>query len=96
MKPFWEITDEEVAACLEATTWHPAIVEYFRGGGCSTAFVPAAACRSRWSRLNLVGGLGPALQIAEGWTVDLPDEVHDALDQRTEPTWPTTWFVPRT
>ncbi len=96
MKPFWEITDEEVAACLKSTTWHPSITEYFPGGGWSTRYrtrggMPATICR-----INLVRGLGPALQIAEGVTVALPDQVHDILDERTNPTWPTTWFVPRT
>lgn len=96
MKPFWEITDAEVKKCLSATTWHPSITEYFRGGGWSTRFpkgtrgnMPVTMCR-----INLFKGLGPALQIAEGWTVQLPQKVHDALDQRTNPTWPTTWFAP--
>jgi L-fucose isomerase len=96
MKPFWEITDDEVRKCLDATTWHPSITEYFPGGGWSTRYrtrggMPATICR-----INLVKGLGPVLQIAEGETVELPEEVHAALDERTNPTWPTTWFVPRT
>jgi L-fucose isomerase len=96
MKPFWEITDDEVQKCLDATTWHPSITEYFPGGGWSTRYrtrggMPATICR-----INLVKGLGPVLQIAEGETIELPDAVHDALDERTNPTWPTTWFVPRT
>lgn len=96
MKPFWEISDEEVSKCLGATTWHPSITEYFPGGGWSTRYrtrggMPATICR-----LNLVKGLGPVLQIAEGETVELPEAVHNALDERTNPTWPTTWFVPRT
>lgn len=96
MKPFWEISDEEVTRCLRATTWHPSITEYFPGGGWSTRYrtrggMPATICR-----LNLVRGLGPALQIAEGETIALPDGVHATLDERTNPTWPTTWFVPRT
>lgn len=96
MKPFWEISDAEVDNCLRATTWHPSMVEYFRGGGYSTRFktkgdMPVTICR-----LNLVHGLGPALQLAEGWTIELPEKVHDTLDARTNPTWPTTWFVPRT
>jgi L-fucose isomerase len=94
MKPFWEITDAEVDKCLKATTWHPSITEYFPGGGLSTRFRTRGGMPATMIRLNLVGGLGPALQIAEGHTVDLPDEVHDALDQRTNPTWPTTWFAP--
>ena len=83
-------------ACLDATTWHAATVEYFRGGGWSTHFRTRGGMPVTMSRINLVKGLGPVLQIAEGYTVDLPSEVHVALDQRTDPTWPTTWFVPRT
>ncbi|MBN1993135.1 MAG: L-fucose isomerase [Anaerolineae bacterium] len=94
MKPFWEITPAEVAKCLEATTWHTSMVEYFRGGGWSTRFLTRGGMPVTMCRLNLVKGLGPALQIAEGYTVDLPPEVHDVLDQRTNPTWPTTWFAP--
>jgi L-fucose isomerase len=94
MKPFWEITDTEVEKCLKATTWHPSVTEYFPGGGLSTRFRTRGGMPATMIRLNLVGGLGPALQIAEGHTVDLPDDIHDALDQRTNPTWPTTWFTP--
>lgn len=94
MKPFWEITDDEVEKCLNATTWHPSITEYFPGGGLSTRFRTRGGMPATMIRLNLVGGLGPALQIAEGHTVDLPDEVHEALDDRTNPSWPTTWFSP--
>ena len=94
MKPFWEITDAEVEKCLKATTWHPSITEYFPGGGLSTRYRTRGGMPATMIRLNLVGGLGPALQVAEGYTVDLPDDVHDALDQRTNPTWPTTWFAP--
>ena len=94
MKPFWEITDAEVEKCLKATTWHPSITEYFPGGGLSTRYHTRGGMPATMIRLNLVGGLGPALQVAEGYTVDLPDDVHDALDQRTNPTWPTTWFAP--
>ncbi len=95
MKPFWEITDAETEACLKATTWHPSITEYFPGGGWSTRYRTRGGMKSTMIRLNLVAGLGPALQIAEGDTIELPNEIHDALDQRTNPTWPTTWFVPR-
>jgi len=94
MKPFWEITDEEVSASLKATTWHPSINEYFPGGGMSTRFKTKGGMPATMSRINLVDGLGPALQIAEGYTVELPEAVHDVLDQRTDPTWPTTWFAP--
>ena len=95
MKPFWEITPEEVTACLEATTWCPAVTEYFRGGGYSSQFLTVGGMPMTMSRLNLVAGLGPVLQIAEGWTVDLPEKVREALNERTNPTWPTHWFVPR-
>ena len=94
MKPFWEITKIDMKKCLEATTWHPSITEYFPGGGWSTRFLTRGGMPVTMCRLNLIKGLGPALQIAEGWTVDLPGHVHDALDQRTNPTWPTTWFAP--
>lgn len=94
MKPYWEITPDEVAACLDATTWHAGITEYFRGGGWSTRFRTQGGMPVTMCRINLIKGLGPALQIAEGYTVDLPDEVHSVLDERTNPTWPTTWFVP--
>jgi len=94
MKPFWEITDEEVTRCLKAVSWRPASREYFRGGGFSTDFLTRGGMPMTMARINLVRGLGPVLQIAEGWSVDLPPEVHDALDKRTDPTWPTTWFAP--
>lgn len=94
MKPHWKITREEAGRCLDNTTWHAALVEYFRGGGWSTRFQTRGEMPMTMCRLNLVKGLGPALQIAEGYTVDLPDEVHYTLDERTNPTWPTTWFVP--
>lgn len=94
IKPYWEITPEEAQRCLDATTWHTSLVEYFRGGGWSTRFRTRGGMPVTMTRLNLVKGLGPVLQIAEGWTIELPEEVHDVLDQRTNPTWPTTWFVP--
>ena len=96
MKPWWEITPDDAERCLEATTWHPGNTEYFRGGGWSTRFATRGGMPMTMCRLNLIKGLGPALQIAEGWSVDLPDDVHKILDERTDPTWPTTWFVPRT
>ena len=95
MKPFWDITDDEVAKCLKATTWHPSITEYFPGGGLSTRYRTLGDMPATMTRINLVAGLGPAIQIAEGQTVELPDSVHDVLDQRTNPTWPTTWFAPK-
>jgi len=94
MKPFWEISSSEARKCLGATTWHPSITEYFPGGGWSTRYLTRGGMPVTMCRLNLIKGLGPALQIAEGYTVDLPGHVHDALDQRTNPTWPTTWFAP--
>ena len=93
MKPFWEISDDEVQKCLEATEWHEA-VDYFRGGGFSTDFTTAGGMAVTMARINIVEGIGPVLQIAEGHTVELPEDIHDKLDQRTDPTWPTTWFVP--
>jgi L-fucose isomerase len=95
VKPWWEITDTEVEQCLEATTWYPAITEYFRGGGFSSEFLTRGGMPVTISRINLVKGLGPVLQIAEGYTVYLPGEMNRILTQRTNPTWPTTWFVPR-
>ncbi|MDT0123184.1 L-fucose isomerase [Paenibacillus sp. RRE4] len=94
LKPFWKITDEEVQSCLKATSWRPASVEYFRGGGYSADFLTKGGMPVTMTRLNLVKGLGPVLQIAQGYTVDLPEHVHDTLDQRTDPTWPSTWFAP--
>lgn len=94
IKPFWEISEEEVERCLHATTWHAGKTEYFRGGGWSSKFKTRGSMPVTMCRLNLVKGLGPALQIAEGYTVDLPEDVHRILDERTDPGWPTTWFVP--
>ncbi len=95
MKPFWEISEQEVKKCLDVTQWHPGMEEYFRGGGFSSGFLTRGGMPFTMSRLNLVKGLGPVLQIAEGWTVDLPGDVHETLNERTNPTWPTHWFVPR-
>jgi L-fucose isomerase len=95
MKPFWEITPEEARDCLDATTWYPANNGYFRGGGYSSKFVTRGGMPVTMCRLNLVRGLGPVLQIAEGETIELPENVHRVLDERTDRTWPTTWFVPR-
>jgi L-fucose isomerase len=94
VKPWWEITPEEAEASLKATQWCASMVEYFPGGGWSTDFLTRGEMPVTAFRLNLVGGLGPVLQIAEGWAVNLPEEVHNTLDLRTNPTWPTTWFVP--
>ncbi len=95
MKPFWEVTREDVERCLANTHWPPAAYEYFRGGGFSSQFLTQGEMPVTMSRINIVKGLGPVLQIAEGYTVDLDPEVHRILDQRTNPTWPTTWFVPK-
>ncbi|HZO99198.1 MAG TPA: L-fucose isomerase [Terriglobia bacterium] len=94
MKPFWEITPEEVGRCLDATKWCPASLGYFRGGGYSSQFVTDAEMPVTMSRLNLVRGLGPVLQLAEGYTIKLPKEIHEVLNLRTDPSWPTTWFAP--
>lgn len=93
MKPFWDITQEEVQDCLDAVKWCPAI-DFFRGGGFSTDFTTRGGMPSTIARINMVAGVGPVLHIAEGITVELPEAVHDVLDQRSDPTWPTTWFVP--
>lgn len=95
MKPFWEITEEEVKKMLAATTWHPASLEYMRGGGFSSKFLTEAGMPVTMCRINLVKGLGPVMQIAEGWTVNFPPEVFDLIDKRTDKTWPSTFFVPR-
>jgi L-fucose isomerase len=94
MKPFWEIDEADVERALDATTWYPASTGYFRGGGFSSQFVSRGGMPVTMSRINLVAGVGPVIQIAQGWTVELPPEVHRTLDQRTDPTWPTHWFVP--
>ena len=95
MKPFWEMTDADIKACTEATDWCRANYEYFRGGGFSSHFRCAAEMPVTLLRVNIVDGIGPVLQIAEGYTADLPDEIHIVLDERTDRTWPTTWFAPR-
>ncbi len=94
VKPFWEITPQDVANSLSVTEWYPASLGYFRGGGYSSGFLTRGSMPVTMSRLNLVKGLGPALQIAEGYTVDLPEDVYHTLNERTDPTWPTHWFVP--
>jgi L-fucose isomerase len=95
MKPFWEITSDEADKCLKKTRWCQA-VDYFKGGGFSSQFLTDGQMPVTMTRINLAKGLGPVIQIAEGWTIQLPETVHDVLDKRTDPTWPTTWFVPRT
>lgn len=95
MKPCWEMTDADARACLKNTSWMPADRDYFRGGGFSSHFLSKGGMPVTMSRLNIIKGLGPVLQIAEGWTADVDPEIHDILNKRTDPTWPTTWFVPR-
>jgi L-fucose isomerase len=94
MKPFWEISRTEADLCLKATQWPPAIYEYFRGGGFSSNYLSRGGMPMTMCRISLVKGLGPALQIAEGYSVDLPEKAHKALNERTNPSWPTTWFAP--
>ncbi len=96
MKPWYEVTEVDQKAIMEATTWNAADFGYFRGGGYSSRFLTKAQMPATMIRLNLVKGLGPVLQIAEGWTIHLPDEVSDKLWKRTDYTWPCTWFAPRT
>ena len=95
MKKWWEMTEKDIDACMNATTWPYADLGYFRGGGYSSRFVTKAEMPCTMIRLNIVKGLGPVMQIAEGWTVRLPDEVTDKLWKRTDYTWPCTWFAPR-
>ena len=94
MKPFWEMTEEDMKACLEATDWCRANYEYFRGGGFSSHFRCRAEMPVTMLRVNIIEGIGPVMQIAEGYTADLPDNAHTTIDVRTDRTWPTTWFVP--
>jgi L-fucose isomerase len=95
IKPFWDITEKDAASCLEATQWPPADRGYFRGGGFSSQFDTKGIMPATISRVNLVKGLGPVLQLAEGFTVELPEKMNKILTDRTNPTWPTTWFAPR-
>ncbi len=95
MKKWWEMTDKDIDTCMKATTWPYADLGYFRGGGYSSRFVTRAEMPCTMIRLNMVKGLGPVMQIAEGWTVSVPDEVTDKLWKRTDYTWPCTWFAPR-
>ncbi len=95
IKPFWEMTDEDQKLCLDATSWNAADMGYFRGGGFSSRFLTRSEMPATMCRLNIVKGLGPVMQIVEGYTVNLPDEVSDKLWKRTDYTWPCTWFAPR-
>lgn len=96
MKAWWEMEEADIQACLDATDWCPAELCQFRGGGYSSHFKTDAQMPLTMVRVNLVDGIGPVMQIAEGWSIVLPKEVHDKIDMRTDRTWPTTWFVPRT
>ena len=95
MKTFWDMTDKDEADCLANCWWMPADRDYFRGGGFSVHFVSRGDFPATMMRINIVDGLGPVLQIAEGWVVGIDPEIHEVLDRRTDPTWPTTWFTPR-
>ncbi len=95
MKQWFDMTEEDIDACLKATEWCPADNGYFRGAGYSSRFLTRAEMPATMIRLNLVKGLGPVVQIAEGYTVALPDEVSDTIWKRTDYTWPCTWFAPR-
>jgi L-fucose isomerase len=95
LKPFWQINDEEVEKCLAATKWDAVIYEYFRGGGFSSNFLTRGEMPMTLSRVNIIKGLGLVLQLAEGWAINIPEDIHNILDERTNNTWPTTWFVPR-
>lgn len=95
MKSHWDITEQDMENCLNATSWMPADRDYFRGGGYSSHFLTKGGMPMTMLRVNIVAGLGPVLQLAEGWTVELDKDVNDILDKRTDPTWPTTWFAPR-
>lgn len=94
MKPFWDITEQEAQKCLDATRWTPSNLGYFRGGGYSSTFLTRGGMPITMARMNLVKGLGPVLQIAEGYTVELPEDVNKVLWERTDPGWPCTWFAP--
>ena len=95
IKRWWEVTDGDIKAMTDATVWCAADNGYFRGGGYSSSFTTVSEMPATMIRLNLVKGLGPVVQIAEGWTVSLPDDVTKTLMMRTDPTWPCTWFTPR-
>ncbi|MDE6890587.1 MAG: L-fucose isomerase [Lachnospiraceae bacterium] len=95
IKPWYDVTEEDQEAILKATEWCAADNGYFRGGGFSSRFETKAEMPVTMIRLNLVKNLGPVLQIAEGWTVHLPEKVSDTLWKRTDYTWPCTWFAPR-
>lgn len=94
MKNWWDMTDNDIDACLKATTWPCANLGYFRGGGFSSSYSTKGIMPCTFARLNLIKGLGPAIQIVEGYTVELPENVNKILLDRTDKTWPSTWFTP--
>jgi len=94
LKPFWLITEHEVEKCLQSTKWDAVIYEYFRGGGFSSNFLTRGEMPMTLSRVNIIKGIGLILQLAEGWAINIPQDIHKILDERTNNTWPTTWFVP--
>lgn len=95
MKRWWDLTDDDIKACLDATNFSPANVEYFRGGGFSSTFSTKGEMPVTMARINIIDGIGPTLQIAEGYTVELPEDINKTLLDRTDPTWPSTWFTPK-
>ncbi len=94
MKPWWEISEKDIADTMRNTEWPPANLEYFRGGGFSSHFVTRAEMPATMIRLNRIKGVGLTLQIAEGYTVSLDDELLSKIEKRTDPAWPTTFFAP--
>ncbi|MEG2583644.1 MAG: L-fucose isomerase, partial [Oscillospiraceae bacterium] len=94
VKEWWKMNDKDIADCMSATDWCRADFGYFRGGGFSSHFKTASEMPLTMVRLNIIDGVGPTIQIAEGYSVVLPEEMHKTLDNRTDPTWPTTWFAP--
>ncbi len=95
IKPWWEMTQKDIDACMSKTDWCQANLGYFRGGGFSSHFKTEAEIPVTMMRMNMVDGLGPVIQIAEGYTACVPDDVQKKLWDRTDPTWPSTWFAPR-
>ena len=95
MKEWWKVTEKDIGEMLEATRFSPANRGYFRGGGFSSTYSTKGEMPVTLARVNMVDGIGYTMQIAEGWTVDLPEQVDKILLNRTDPTWPSTWFVPR-
>ncbi len=95
IKPFWKVSSEDISACIQAAKFCPADRALFKGGGFSVDYTTKGGMPMTMFRVNLVQGKIPVLQLAEGWSIELPEEVHNTIDCRTSPTWPTTWFAPR-